>query len=325
MLKILYLCKKDIYDTKMSRVRFHSMRAIGKKCDLTWSGDGWPNYDQNKTVQENIDIIYDGEQPDLVIGFKPLGLKEFSETKAPRCIRYNEMYDLDWTMKEITETKSNLVICHHNNDMKEYENIFETFKGHPVTFANIPHCAEKNIYRKLNNEKEYDLLLVGAIDTKTMLGDHYPLRKRIRDRIFPLLNRRYKCAVARHPGGNLHDAYTDRNSFYYAELINKAKICITCSGKPRSRFGKYIEIPMCGVAMAADMPGEEQNKFKEFMIEIDMSMTDEEIAGKLIYYIKNSEERKKLVDKGLEYAYSYTQEDYADQFISIVENFLKGE
>jgi len=61
------------------------------------------------------------------------------------------------------------------------------------------------------------------------------------------------------------------------------------------------------------------------MIEIDMSMTDEEIAGKLIYYIKNSEERKKLVDKGLEYAYSYTQEDYADQFISIVENFLKGE
>ena len=77
---------------------------------------------------KNVDglIIPGGESTTLTKLLKATGLfvplKEFSETKAPRCIRYNEMYDLDWTMKEITETKSNLVICHHNND-GNYQNI----------------------------------------------------------------------------------------------------------------------------------------------------------------------------------------------------------
>ena len=57
-MKILYLCDRQAYLTKMSRVRFHGIRAIGKLCGLTWSGNGWENYDSSKTVQENIDLIY---------------------------------------------------------------------------------------------------------------------------------------------------------------------------------------------------------------------------------------------------------------------------
>ena len=44
---------------------------------------------------------------------------------------------------------------------------------------------------------------------------------------------------------------------------------------------------MSGAALSADMPGEEQEKFKQFMIQIDMSMSDEEIVNKLTYYLEN--------------------------------------
>ena len=54
MINVLFLCDKKHFDAKMSRVRFHSMAAIEKVCNLKWSGINWPDYDSGKTVQENL-------------------------------------------------------------------------------------------------------------------------------------------------------------------------------------------------------------------------------------------------------------------------------
>ena len=73
---------------------------------------------------------------------------------------------------------------------------------------------------------------------------------------------------------------------------------------------------MCGTAIAADMPGEQQEEFSKFLIEIDMSMSYDEIAEKLSYYLDNDEERNAKVEEGLKYASRYTQEEYAKRFIN---------
>ena len=60
-MNILYLVDfkgSNGYRDKMSRVRFHSVEAIGKICELKWSGKNWENYDNNLTAQENINILY---------------------------------------------------------------------------------------------------------------------------------------------------------------------------------------------------------------------------------------------------------------------------
>lgn len=327
MLNILYLCDKTVYDTKMSRVRFHGIRAIGKRDDinLIWSGPKWQGYNNNKTVNKNIEKIYKGDKPDLVIAYKPLNLNKFREVKIPKCIRYNEMYDVDWTKKEMLDSKSNLIICHHENDMYKYKKIFSMRNKdeYPLRFYSVPHAAEKIIYRDYGQPKKYDILLAGAVGTKSLLGDHYPLRIRLARDILPKMVDKYKCNILRHPGGNIYNAASDENSFFYAQQLSSAKICVTCSGQPKSRFGKYIEIPMCGTALAADIPGEEQDAFKQFMIEIDMSMSDKEIINKLTYYLENDEERETLVKKGLKYAENHTQERYAEKFINIVKEFLE--
>ena len=56
-LNILYLVNQNTYRTKMSRVRFHGMKALGKKANVIWCGLGWKMYDGRLTVQHNLEKI----------------------------------------------------------------------------------------------------------------------------------------------------------------------------------------------------------------------------------------------------------------------------
>ena len=44
-INILYLVDKSIYLTKMSRVRFHAMKALGEITNLVYWGPGWDDFD----------------------------------------------------------------------------------------------------------------------------------------------------------------------------------------------------------------------------------------------------------------------------------------
>ena len=103
---------------KMSRVRFHGMEAIGNVSNLMWWGPGWEGYNNEKTVQENIDLVED--KFDLIVTYKPLEMKGMKDVNIPVCLRYNEMYDVEWTRKEIDKSGAPMVICHHENDMQPY-------------------------------------------------------------------------------------------------------------------------------------------------------------------------------------------------------------
>ena len=314
---ILFLCNREYYIKKMSRVRFHSMETVGNVSNLMWWGPGWEGYDNEKTVQENVDLLED--KIDLIVTYKPLEMKGMIDVNIPVCLRYNEMYDVEWTRKEIDESGATMVICHHENDMQSYIDHY----GDKIKFYHIAHCAEASIYKPLFTPKQYDVLLVGALGAKTMLGQHYPLR----DRMAHLLNKmpkQYRVGIHPRPFGRQEDAWQNKQAKEFAQVINSTKICITDSGAPNSRFGKYIEIPMCGTVIAGDIPGEDQENFRKFVIEINMDMTDDEIINKLVYYLENEEKLRILQQIGLEWSKEYTQEKYAERFISAVKDFNKG-
>jgi len=321
MHKVLFLCQQRYYITKMSRVRFHSMEAIAKVTDFTWSGPGWPNYDEKLTVQENINKIYEGQdKPDLVVAYKPFDLKEFNKVEQKTCIRYNEMYDHKWTLEEINGSRPDVIICHHLNDMREYE---ELFKENPLDFdtkmVNIPHSAEGSVFYDQNlPNRPFDCLLVGAVGINTMLGDHYPLRSRMFAVLGAMSNLGYNCGILRHPGGEHMDAYTSKYAKDFATTINQAKIAVTCTGAPNSRYGKYVEVPMCGTAIAGDIPGEDQENFKKFVIELNTRMTDQEMIDKLTYFLDNESIRQEYANVGKEWSKSYTQEKYAERFVEML-------
>jgi len=301
MYNIVFLINKEYYNTKMSRVRFHSIRALfnHKQVNGIYTGPGWDNWVPTISPQANLDNIFKGKKCHLVIGYKPLEISGFADITYNKCIRYNEMYDKEWTLKEITESKANVIICHHYNDYKEYINILKTKKlNHIKCLTWVPHSAEAGIFKPNPEiEKKYDVALVGATNVTTMLGEHYPLRARM-SRLLGLMPSQYRCAVIPHVGGSHSDAHTDKYAIDFANKINSAKIIITDSGAPKSRFGKYIEVPMCGVALAGDVYDDhpkDVDLLKSFLIDINMQMSDQEIIKKLVYYLENDNKREEKI------------------------------
>ena len=309
-MKILYLVNRDSYHTKMSRVRFHGIKALSKITDVRYWGINWPNYNQNLTVQQNLDNMQDTF--DAVIAYKPLELKEFNKIKPLKVIRYNEMYDVDWTLKEIKESGSQLVICHHLNDCERYKRM--NIEG--VKFVYVGHCAEKTIFKNYNLDNEYDVLIAGRLSV------HYPLRNKFLQ-LIPYLEKRYRCHIHPHPGYDLSDAHTDRYLKEMAVKINKARITLTDTGIPRSRYGKYIEIPMCGVsAICGDLPDDKADDYG-FVIEVSNDMTHQQIFDTICHYLDNENLRLEKVKKGIEFSKNYTQEHYAERIFKEIKDYLK--
>ena len=320
-MKIAYICDKEHYLKKMSRVRFHSMEAIEKlsgKDNFLWTGPNWENFDNNKTVDEN--LANNNFTPDVIVGYKPLEINGFADSKYTKCIRYNEMYDDEWTSKEINESSSDIVICHHKNDWEDWK---DRKFNKPVTFINIPHCAERTIFKDYKLPKTHDILLVGAIHVTTKFGPHYPLRQKMLEVLMEMSDD-YKVGVYQHPGYVLGDAHENRYAVDFAKAINSAKICVTCSGMPKSRFGKYVEIPACNTAIAADIPNEEQGAFEKFVIEINVEDDNDTIINKLKHYLDNEEELKKITQRGYLLMNKYTQDWYASVFINKLNSILNS-
>lgn len=319
---IVYLCPRSVYERKMSRVRFHSMRAIGRVVDVTWTGPGWPHYRDDETVQQNLDRLLGGRDPDLIVAYKPLELRGLADTRAPRCVRYNEMYDVAATRHEIVASGAGLVVCHHRNDWLEWRERLARELPAPPRLVHIAHCAEATIFRELGLPKEIDLLLVGARDVTTSLGRHYPLRDRM-PAILQSLSGRCRTALQAHPGYDHADAWTDRYALEFAAAVNRARICITCSGLPRSRYGKYVEVPMCGTALAADLPDEAREALGQFVIELSAEWSDDRIRATLAHWLEHPAALQQRVERGLAYARLYRQEQYAERFVREVDLFLR--
>ena len=57
-----------------------------------------------------------------------------------------------------------------------------------------------------------------------------------------------------------------------ASAINNSKITLTDTGIPRSRYGKYIEFPMCGTsAICGDLPEDDADDYS-FVINVNNNM-----------------------------------------------------
>jgi len=318
-MRIIYLFDKKDYIEKMSRVRFHLAFAIAKECDFKFWGLNWDGYDPKETVSANLKKV--GENPEYLIIYKPLNYLGLKEVSSKKILIYNEMYEFDLTRKEIEDSLADIVICHHENDYKFWKSFYDFYcehKNKKVKIFNIPHSAEKTIFYKRNVPIKYDLLLCGRYGSKNRIGEfHYPLRDRMSKLINEKLNK-WKVGIVKHPGYSHDDSYTDKYLNEFAEEISQARICITCTGKPKSRFGKYVEIPMCQGVIAGDIPDEQQEEFRKFVIEIDMKMTDEEIIKKLEYYLENEDKLDELRKKGYEYSKNYTMKQYANRFFKII-------
>ena len=300
--RIVFCCKMEYFIKKMSRVRFWAIIELARHPNIAmfFIGKGWANFLQSKSIERQINIF----QPNFLIWYKPLEYY-FKNISVPTCIRYNEMWDEEWTRKEIDDSGSNLIICHHKNDWEKYVELYKNNINH--RFVYLPHHANPEIFYNQYLEKDIDILIAGVVKE-----NNYPLKYRLSQLVKKYLQT-YNIHTLQHPGYNIVDAYSDKIQKEFAYYINRSKLVIACTSSYNYRLGKYVEIPMCGGVIVGDIPYEEQDDFRKFVVEVNMEMTDDEI----VYKIRNALENKELLLKysliGEAWAQKYTTKKYANE------------
>jgi hypothetical protein len=301
--RIVYVCNIEYFIKKMSRVRFWAIIELAKHPNIAmfFTGKGWVNYIPTKSINQQINTF----KPNFIIWYKPME-HTIENSSIPKCIRYNEMWNEKLTQKEIDDSMSNLIICHHLNDWEKYTKLYENCVN--KKFIYLPHHANPEIFYNQYLEKDIDILIAGVIKEK-----NYPLKYRLSNLVKKYLQT-YNVHTLRHPGYNIDDAYTDKIQKEFAYYINRSKLVISCTSSYNYRLGKYVEIPMCGGIIVGDIPYEEQSNFREFVVEVNMEMTDDEIVDK----IRNALNDKKLLLKysiiGEAWSQKYTTKKYVDKF-----------
>ena len=306
---VLYLIDKNSYITKMSRVRFHAIKKLGEIANVIYWGQNWNNYDDNLTLDENITRNLNFHI-DYIIAYKPQSIKNFKNCKIPKTISFNEMWDEKITLTEINAVQPDLIVCHHDNDRVRYQTVLKKNIECYTKLVHIGHCAENSIFYDKKEDRPIDILLCGTV------GRHYPLRQRLQ-KIIKIMPKKYNCMEYKHPGYINGDSFTNIYLKDFADGINKAKICITCTSKYFYRLGKMVEIPMAGSVLACDLPDQDQEVFKQIMIVINPSDTDEQIINQLVHYLENPNKLEEIRLRGLEWSKKYVQNTYAN---SILEN-----
>ena len=292
----------------MSRVRFHSIEAIGKISELLISGPGWPGY-------KGIKPICDSFKPNLIIPYLMPETPKEREITIPVCVICNEMYNIEQFIPVMQRTKPDIYIYHYANDMKLWKG-----KTGDTTFINLPQCGEKTIFKDYALPKKYDLLVVGIISPH-----YYPFRSRLSTIVEKYLSKKWKYHKRQHPGYRKTNAFNNTELISYAKMINESKITLTCTSKFKYALGKHAEIPMCNSVLAGDTPNERQDFFKSFMLTLNTNDSDEVIVNKIDSLLRNENELKKRSKKGMdEMLANYTHEHYAKRFLAAIERYFRG-
>ena len=259
---------------------------------------------------------------DLVLWYKPLGTKEVPalvrprELNVPACLRFNEAW---WprrqAMKEAIGSGTELVICHHANDMRQ----FRPFRAWQPVVHHIPHCVERSIFAPAAQpqpQRPIPVLLTGKIHKRT-----YPLRHRLQRLI---RSGRVPGEVRVHPS---YDMETEAEALAqvqaYADHLGRAKIVVVDSSRYGYPLSKYTEAAMAGALVLGDVPESPPPGFADFVVPIDRRASDRKIVETVSRWLENEPLRSQRAERGRQIVLArYTQEHYAAAWVNAVCEFL---
>ena len=286
--------------------------------NLQLTGPGFNNFNDNFSLQTNIlNLQYD---IDFIIWYKPLN-KNYNYDKDKKLpyktiLRYNEMWDVAWTKKEIDESQTDIVICHHYNDYLKYSEMYKS--NNNIKFIYIPHHANPAIFKPLNINKDIDILVSGALDV-----NHYPFRNRLARLILNNKATHFKNYNIYHhirPRRLNNFNFTSINQIEYNNLINRSKLCVVCSSKYNYRLGKYVEIPMAGSVAIGDLPFEDKRSFERNNIVLNPKMSDAAILKTIKQTLENQSNLHKKIKAGKAWAANYTTKHYVSDLINVLKS-----
>jgi hypothetical protein len=306
VVRVLYLVPRETFETKMSRVRFDQVEAIGKIAEVRWSGPGWPSWNAKLAVHDNAERQVVAHKADVVLSYD---LEGFRSLPVPLVVSYNEAFDVERVSTFVADNRVRLVVFHHANDLVRYP--WWTAKG--ILRVHVPHSATESVYRDYGLEKDIDVLVAGNLNRW-----YYPVRCRLRDIVWKILRKRgYRVVVLHHPGYFLPPAPGSYVRQEFAQMLNRAKLVVTCAMRYHYALAKFAEIGLCRSLAVSDIPDEREDHFRSTTLWIESAMLDREIVDRMEELLDDADRLRRQTDQALERTQqTSTMAQYAERFVA---------
>lgn len=165
----------------------------------------------------------------------------------------------------------------------------------------FPHHANTEIYKDYQQNKEIDLLMMGAVHPRL-----YPLRALMK----AYYDDRDGFVYHPHPG-HRHEDEIEQGSLIaedYAREINRAKIFLTCDSVFNYPVMKYFEVLACNTLLLA--PSSKELQDLGFVDgETFVAINKYNFHEKATYFLQNTEERIRIARNG----YRMIQKNHSTQ------------
>ena len=270
-----------------SHISFHKdyhydfLPFISKKYN-TYCIDTFNMHNKKIDIEKIVKEKFDTNNKTLIYFTPAQWLEHPKNNKIINHTKYYKLYDvwdqkIDYQFNKILKpNKFNGFVYKFNS--KEMDDLMK-WTPKMDHYSWYTYCNE-NYFNNWNQKKIYDVLFFGSYNK-----NNYPLRCRL----LPILQ-------------NLHNKnlikfrFINRNeNLFLKDLsveINKAYLTVTCKTRTHDRFlSKYQEIPFSYSCLLGNIPSRYRDLLEGNMIEVDLHMSDMEIANKILEALSN----KKLI------------------------------
>jgi hypothetical protein len=321
-MNVLFLVSQYYEARKTSRCRFHQMAAVGRQTGvhLTVWGKGFPDYDDDAPLYDNIKRVFGATAFDLVHVYKPKDHQAVAACPILKSIDYNEAWNHRVTIKEVLQNDIRLVIFHHTNDLTALKTRWRFSKGRVLRY--IPHCAERAIFEPAAmpwQDRTVSVLLSGALRSR-----FYPLRRRCAQLIRA---GQLPGEIREHPGKRTAGADETREQFVdYAQHLGRTRVALVLGITFDYALAKYPEAAMAGCLLVGEIPRELYATLGRYMVGLESDMPDAQIIQEVCWWVEHDDEAQALAAASQQLALSaFTMERYAEQFIRAARDCLDQE
>ncbi|WP_233275835.1 glycosyltransferase [Salibacterium aidingense] len=238
------------------------------------------------------------EWPDFILLLNDIGqrlhprVKGLSTINIPAGLFVNDVHRL-------SKIRDNYI--RKNNIQYIFSMVRDTFlsiyPAHKHKMIWLPHFIDPSLFNDYPQEKNIDLLMMGAVD------DHYPLRRKICE----TYKHDHRFVYHPHPGYHTLPAEGDKEYLIggrYAKELSKAKLFFTCPSIYYYPVKKYFEALACRtLLLAPTFPELEDLGFIPGHHFVAVDETD--FKEKADYYLQHQTEREKISAQGYDFVHQF--------------------
>lgn len=307
-MKILLLSPNQIHRYNWGHQLFRN--EIGKHHDVIYYGDRYPNYNKDVLATQLVSQY----KPDLVLTYglrysMPFqGLGEVNDVKKAHIVidlfpphPGGYVGGMHTRYKDFLQRNKYDIFFHRQGEQANYLKEIGFFT--PAYL--LPFSVDTNVYRNLNLEKEYDVVVPA-----TIRPDVYPNRNKVNSMVKRM---GLRCLTGKKVWHNK-----------YIQVINQSKIAVISTNVFNSPNMKFTEFTSCGAFVLTDKPADwDELGFKDGE-HLVLYTSIEDLKDKIKYFLKNDKERKQIAYNGMEFVRkTHNNTVRVKQFTDIIKKAIK--